>query len=118
MLVGIHSTPAHQKGARAQENAAPRPWPSPSAGLSVISGFVLQVRGSQGEVLYILDATNPRHSNWLRFVHEAPSQGQKNLAAIQVSLCASRVLGSARGSPSYSCAPCFQWPSDGLLQAQ
>nr|XP_021482539.1 PR domain zinc finger protein 5-like [Meriones unguiculatus]XP_021482540.1 PR domain zinc finger protein 5-like [Meriones unguiculatus] len=41
------------------------------------------VRGSQGEVLYILDATNPRHSNWLRFVHEAPSQGQKNLAAIQ-----------------------------------
>ncbi|XP_060229734.1 PR domain zinc finger protein 5 isoform X2 [Meriones unguiculatus] len=42
-----------------------------------------EVRGSQGEVLYILDATNPRHSNWLRFVHEAPSQGQKNLAAIQ-----------------------------------
>ncbi|XP_054572740.1 PR domain zinc finger protein 5 [Eptesicus fuscus] len=42
-----------------------------------------EVRGSQGEVLYILDATNPRHSNWLRFVHEAPSQEQKNLAAIQ-----------------------------------
>lgn len=50
------------------------------------SAFVLQVRGSQGEVLYVLDATNPRHSNWLRFVHEAPSQEQKNLAAIQVSL--------------------------------
>uniref|UniRef100_G1P685 Zinc finger protein n=1 Tax=Myotis lucifugus TaxID=59463 RepID=G1P685_MYOLU len=44
---------------------------------------VFQVRGSQGEVLYVLDATNPRHSNWLRFVHEAPSQEQKNLAAIQ-----------------------------------
>ncbi|KAG8512612.1 LOW QUALITY PROTEIN: PR domain zinc finger protein 5, partial [Galemys pyrenaicus] len=41
------------------------------------------VRGRKGEVLYILDATNPRHSNWLRFVHEAPSQEQKNLAAIQ-----------------------------------
>lgn len=46
--------------------------------------FALQVRGREGEVLYVLDATNPRHSNWLRFVHEAPSQEQKNLAAIQV----------------------------------
>lgn len=45
---------------------------------------MFQVRGSKGEVLYILDASNPRHSNWLRFVHEAPSQEQKNLAAIQV----------------------------------
>lgn len=44
----------------------------------------MQVRGREGEVLYVLDATNPRHSNWLRFVHEAPSQEQKNLAAIQV----------------------------------
>ncbi|NXR60386.1 PRDM5 protein, partial [Rhadina sibilatrix] len=42
-----------------------------------------EVRGGRGEVLYILDASNPRHSNWLRFVHEAPSQEQKNLAAIQ-----------------------------------
>ncbi|NXK98785.1 PRDM5 protein, partial [Formicarius rufipectus] len=42
-----------------------------------------EVRGSKGEVLYVLDASNPRHSNWLRFVHEAPSQQQKNLAAIQ-----------------------------------
>ncbi|KAM9028344.1 PR domain zinc finger protein 5 isoform 10-T10 [Ara ararauna] len=42
-----------------------------------------EVRGSKGEVLYILDASNPRYSNWLRFVHEAPSQEQKNLAAIQ-----------------------------------
>ncbi|KAL8206977.1 UNVERIFIED_CONTAM: hypothetical protein K2H54_038265 [Gekko kuhli] len=41
------------------------------------------VRGNKGEVLYVLDASNPRHSNWLRFVHEAPSQEQKNLAAIQ-----------------------------------
>jgi len=47
---------------------------------------IFQVRGSKGEVLYILDASNPRHSNWLRFVHEAPSQEQKNLAAIQVDL--------------------------------
>ncbi|MGH0143669.1 UNVERIFIED_CONTAM: hypothetical protein FKN15_029765 [Acipenser sinensis] len=42
-----------------------------------------KVRGSKGEVLYILDASNPRHANWLRFVHQAPSQEQKNLAAIQ-----------------------------------
>nr|XP_056711448.1 PR domain zinc finger protein 5 isoform X2 [Euleptes europaea] len=42
-----------------------------------------EVRGNKGEVLYVLDASNPRHSNWLRFVHEAPSQEQKNLAAIQ-----------------------------------
>ncbi|KAF1435053.1 PR domain zinc finger protein 5, partial [Spheniscus demersus] len=53
-----------------------------------------EVRGSKGEVLYILDASNPRHSNWLRFVHEAPSQEQKNLAAIQederVRICAGR----------------------------
>ncbi|XP_041053091.1 PR domain zinc finger protein 5 isoform X6 [Carcharodon carcharias] len=42
-----------------------------------------EVRGSKGEVLYILDASNPRHSNWLRFVHQAPTQEQKNLAAIQ-----------------------------------
>lgn len=48
--------------------------------------WMFQVRGSKGEVLYILDASNPRHSNWLRFVHEAPSQEQKNLAAIQVDL--------------------------------
>lgn len=46
--------------------------------------FSFQVRGSKGDVLYILDASNPRHANWLRFVHQAPSQEQKNLAAIQV----------------------------------
>uniref|UniRef100_A0A8C3XWI8 PR/SET domain 5 n=1 Tax=Chelydra serpentina TaxID=8475 RepID=A0A8C3XWI8_CHESE len=44
---------------------------------------VKKVRGSKGEILYVLDASNPRYSNWLRFVHEAPSQEQKNLAAIQ-----------------------------------
>ncbi|CAK7317070.1 Rho GTPase-activating protein 20 [Vulpes lagopus] len=55
----------------------------------ILSNGYKQVRGSKGEVLYILDATNPRHSNWLRFVHEAPSQEQKNLAAIQGSLFAS-----------------------------
>ncbi|XP_068448837.1 PR domain zinc finger protein 5 [Clinocottus analis] len=42
-----------------------------------------EVRGSKGDVLYILDASNPRHANWLRFVHQAPSAEQKNLAAIQ-----------------------------------
>ncbi|KAF5888572.1 PR domain zinc finger protein 5 isoform X2 [Clarias magur] len=42
-----------------------------------------EVRGNRGDVLYILDASNPRHANWLRFVHQAPSQEQKNLAAIQ-----------------------------------
>lgn len=46
--------------------------------------FSFQVRGSKGDVLYILDASNPRHANWLRFVHQAPSQEKKNLAAIQV----------------------------------
>lgn len=46
--------------------------------------FSFQVRGSKGDVLYILDASNPRHANWLRFVHQAPSPEQKNLAAIQV----------------------------------
>ena len=46
--------------------------------------FSFQVRGSKGDVLYILDASNPRYANWLRFVHQAPSQEQKNLAAIQV----------------------------------
>lgn len=46
--------------------------------------FSFQVRESKGDVLYILDASNPRHANWLRFVHQAPSQEQKNLAAIQV----------------------------------
>lgn len=46
--------------------------------------FLFQVRGSKGDVLYILDASNPRYANWLRFVHQAPSQEQKNLAAIQV----------------------------------
>ncbi|CAL8252612.1 unnamed protein product, partial [Boreogadus saida] len=44
----------------------------------------IQVRGGKGDVLYVLDASNPRHANWLRFVHQAPSQDQKNLAAIQV----------------------------------
>uniref|UniRef100_A0A673JBU4 Zinc finger protein n=1 Tax=Sinocyclocheilus rhinocerous TaxID=307959 RepID=A0A673JBU4_9TELE len=42
-----------------------------------------EVRGNKEDVLYILDASNPRHANWLRFVHQAPSQEQKNLAAIQ-----------------------------------
>lgn len=42
-----------------------------------------EVRGSKGDVLYILDASNPRHANWLRFVHQAPAAEQKNLAAIQ-----------------------------------
>ncbi|XP_010856619.1 PREDICTED: PR domain zinc finger protein 5 isoform X6 [Bison bison bison] len=51
--------------------------------LCILCSCGSMVRGSKGEVLYILDATNPRHSNWLRFVHEAPSQEQKNLAAIQ-----------------------------------
>lgn len=56
-----------------------------ACGVDLIFFFwMFQVRGSKGEVLYILDASNPRHSNWLRFVHEAPSQEQKNLAAIQV----------------------------------
>ncbi|XP_021092099.1 PR domain zinc finger protein 5 isoform X3 [Heterocephalus glaber] len=57
-----------------------------------------EVRGSKGEVLYILDATNPRHSNWLRFVHEAPSQEQKNLAAIQVLLAQSNPRTVLKGT--------------------
>uniref|UniRef100_UPI00398EEF96 PR domain zinc finger protein 5 isoform X4 n=1 Tax=Pristiophorus japonicus TaxID=55135 RepID=UPI00398EEF96 len=50
---------------------------------SMDSRLMWEVRGSKGDVLYILDASNPRHSNWLRFVHQAPTQEQKNLAAIQ-----------------------------------
>nr|XP_033794120.1 PR domain zinc finger protein 5 isoform X4 [Geotrypetes seraphini] len=50
---------------------------------SMDSRLMWEVRGSKGEVLYVLDASNPRHSNWLRFIHEAPSQERKNLAAIQ-----------------------------------
>ncbi|XP_043930933.1 PR domain zinc finger protein 5 isoform X2 [Protopterus annectens] len=50
---------------------------------SMDSRLMWEVRGSKGDVLYILDASNPRHSNWLRFIHQAPSQQQKNLAAIQ-----------------------------------
>ncbi|XP_056659477.1 PR domain zinc finger protein 5 isoform X2 [Monodelphis domestica] len=42
-----------------------------------------EVCGSKGQVLYVLDASNPRFSNWLRFVHQAPTPEQKNLAAIQ-----------------------------------
>lgn len=70
--------------------------------------FAFQVRGREGEVLYILDATNPRHSNWLRFVHEAPSQEQKNLAAIQVGpwLPPGAVLGVGRELTSHR-TPCF-----------
>ncbi|XP_069782894.1 PR domain zinc finger protein 5 [Narcine bancroftii] len=50
---------------------------------SMDSRLMWEVRGNKGEVLYILDASNPRHSNWLRFVHQAPTQEEKNLAAIQ-----------------------------------
>lgn len=52
--------------------------------MQLLLGFFSQVRGNKGDVLYILDASNPRYANWLRFVHQAPSQEQKNLAAIQV----------------------------------
>ncbi|XP_051900607.1 PR domain zinc finger protein 5 isoform X2 [Pristis pectinata] len=50
---------------------------------SMDSRLMWEVRGNKGEVLYILDASNPRYSNWLRFVHQAPTQEEKNLAAIQ-----------------------------------
>ncbi|KAI9535915.1 hypothetical protein NQZ68_039015 [Dissostichus eleginoides] len=50
---------------------------------SLDTRLMWEVRGSKGDVLYILDASNPRYANWLRFVHQAPSQEQKNLAAIQ-----------------------------------
>nr|XP_023693451.1 PR domain zinc finger protein 5 [Paramormyrops kingsleyae] len=50
---------------------------------SMDTRLMWEVRGSKGDVLYVLDASNPRHANWLRFVHQAPSQEQKNLAAIQ-----------------------------------
>ncbi|XP_033968797.1 PR domain zinc finger protein 5-like, partial [Trematomus bernacchii] len=50
---------------------------------SLDTRLMWEVRSSKGDVLYILDASNPRYANWLRFVHQAPSQEQKNLAAIQ-----------------------------------
>ncbi|KAK1897633.1 PR domain zinc finger protein 5 [Dissostichus eleginoides] len=58
---------------------------------SLDTRLMWEVRGSKGDVLYILDASNPRYANWLRFVHQAPSQEQKNLAAIQL-WCSSPLL--------------------------
>lgn len=61
--------------------------------------LLLQVRGNRGDVLYILDASNPRHANWLRFVHQAPSQEQKNLAAIQVVEHGRRLRSGHQSNP-------------------
>lgn len=86
-LPSVCATPRREEGlcfrrALCETSAPPAGQALPSRPDS--EPFALQVRGREGEVLYVLDATNPRHSNWLRFVHEAPSQEQKNLAAIQV----------------------------------
>lgn len=86
-LPSVCATPRREDGLCFRR--APCETSAPPAGQALPSRpdsepFALQVRGREGEVLYVLDATNPRHSNWLRFVHEAPSQEQKNLAAIQV----------------------------------
>uniref|UniRef100_A0A8C1Y0K1 PR domain containing 5 n=1 Tax=Cyprinus carpio TaxID=7962 RepID=A0A8C1Y0K1_CYPCA len=51
---------------------------------SINPRLMWEVRENKRDVLYILDASNPRHANWLRFIHQAPSQEQKNLGAIQV----------------------------------
>ena len=64
--------------------------------VNLLVGTVWQVRGNKGDVLYVLDASNPRHANWLRFVHQAPSQEQKNLAAIQVQNQNRRERGRGR----------------------
>uniref|UniRef100_A0A8C2D0N3 Zinc finger protein n=1 Tax=Cyprinus carpio TaxID=7962 RepID=A0A8C2D0N3_CYPCA len=50
---------------------------------SINPRLMWEVRENKRDVLYILDASNPRHANWLRFIHQAPSQEQKNLGAIQ-----------------------------------
>lgn len=86
-LPSVCPTPRREEGLCFRR--APCETSAPPAGQALpsrpdLEPFALQVRGREGEVLYVLDATNPRHSNWLRFVHEAPSQEQKNLAAIQV----------------------------------
>uniref|UniRef100_A0A8C1XX85 Zinc finger protein n=1 Tax=Cyprinus carpio TaxID=7962 RepID=A0A8C1XX85_CYPCA len=51
---------------------------------SINPRLMWEVRENKRDVLYILDASNPRHANWLRFIHQAPSQEQKNLGAIQL----------------------------------
>uniref|UniRef100_A0A9J7ZYL7 Zinc finger protein n=1 Tax=Cyprinus carpio carpio TaxID=630221 RepID=A0A9J7ZYL7_CYPCA len=50
---------------------------------SINPRLMWEVRENKRDVLYILDASNPRHANWLPFIHQAPSQEQKNLGAIQ-----------------------------------
>uniref|UniRef100_A0A8C6MA47 Zinc finger protein n=1 Tax=Nothobranchius furzeri TaxID=105023 RepID=A0A8C6MA47_NOTFU len=80
--IGLYTARRVKKGEKFGPFAGERKLPSELDDGSD-TRLMWEVRGSKGDVLYILDASNPRHANWLRFVHQAPSQEQKNLAAIQ-----------------------------------
>ncbi|XP_043552540.1 PR domain zinc finger protein 5 isoform X1 [Chiloscyllium plagiosum] len=80
--IGLYTARRIKKGEKFGPFAGEKRMPN-ELNESMDPRLMWEVRGSKGEVLYILDASNPRHSNWLRFVHQAPTQEQKNLAAIQ-----------------------------------
>ncbi|KAK7919331.1 hypothetical protein WMY93_010615 [Mugilogobius chulae] len=80
--IGLYTARRVKKGEKFGPFAGEKKLPS-ELDESSDTRLMWEVRGSKGDVLYILDASNPRYANWLRFVHQAPSQEQKNLAAIQ-----------------------------------
>uniref|UniRef100_A0A4W6E368 Zinc finger protein n=1 Tax=Lates calcarifer TaxID=8187 RepID=A0A4W6E368_LATCA len=80
--IGLYTARRVKKGEKFGPFAGEKKLPS-ELDESSDTRLMWEVRGSKGDVLYILDASNPRYANWLRFVHQAPSQQQKNLAAIQ-----------------------------------
>lgn len=80
--IGLYTARRVKKGEKFGPFAGEKKMPS-DLDESMDPRLMWEVRGTKGDVLYILDASNPRHANWLRFVHQAPSQEQKNLAAIQ-----------------------------------
>ncbi|XP_063057852.1 PR domain zinc finger protein 5 isoform X3 [Engraulis encrasicolus] len=80
--IGLYTARRVKKGEKFGPFAGEKKMPS-DMDESMDPRLMWEVRGTKGDVLYILDASNPRHANWLRFVHQAPSQEQKNLAAIQ-----------------------------------
>ncbi|CDQ73250.1 unnamed protein product [Oncorhynchus mykiss] len=81
--IGLYTARQVKKGEKFGPFAGEKKLPS-ELDESTDTRLMWEVRGNKGDVLYVLDASNPRHANWLRFVHQAPSQEEKNLAAIQV----------------------------------
>ncbi|XP_036834235.1 PR domain zinc finger protein 5 isoform X1 [Oncorhynchus mykiss] len=80
--IGLYTARQVKKGEKFGPFAGEKKLPS-ELDESTDTRLMWEVRGNKGDVLYVLDASNPRHANWLRFVHQAPSQEEKNLAAIQ-----------------------------------